>query len=254
MVEQLGGLTEVIPSLERGDVGVSNQLLVRELRVDPLEDRLHGPGVHPGDEPEREQVLGPLRVTRLHPEVLTRQLGEGGHRHRVHLVFREAVVLEGVGGIADLVEVSGRERVGVRNDRRTGGQIADVGHQGRRVHHHEQVGHVARGEDVEVGDVDLEARHTGDRACRSPDLGRVVGQGGQVVAKGGADVGEAVTDELHPVAGVAGESDHDPLEPMGPVFALLSPVLGCRGLGGVGGHAAVPLSLDRSFAVCRPPA
>ena len=78
-----------------------------------------------------------------------------------------------------------------------------------RVHRHEHVRHVARREDVEVGDVDLEARHAGDRAGRGADLGREVRQRRQVVAEGGAHVGEAVAGELHAVAGVAGEADDD---------------------------------------------
>ena len=76
-------------------------------------------------------------------------------------------------------------------------------------------GHVAGRDDVEVGDVDLEARDAGDRAGRGPDLGRVVGQRRQVVAEGCAHVGEAVPDELHAVTRVAGESDHHPIEHLG---------------------------------------
>ena len=40
----------------------------------------------------------------------------------------------------------------------------------------------------------------------------IVGQGRQVVAEGRAHLGEAVTGELHAVAGVAGEADDDPLD------------------------------------------
>ena len=77
-------------------------------------------------------------------------------------------------------------------------------------------GHVARGHDVEVGDVDLEARDAGDGAGGRPDLGRVVRQGREVVAEGGAHVGEAVSDELHPVAGVTGEPDDHPFQALRP--------------------------------------
>ena len=42
------------------------------------------------------------------------------------------------------------------------------------------------------------------------------GQRGQVVAEGGADVGEAVAGELHAVAGVAGEADDHPVQGLRP--------------------------------------
>ena len=74
------------------------------------------------------------------------------------------------------------------------------------------LGRVARRRDVVVGDVDLEGRDARHRPGRGPDLGRVVGHGGQVVAEGGAHLGEPVTGELHAVAGVAGEADDDPVD------------------------------------------
>src|SRR5581483_4955010 len=70
----------------------------------------------------------------------------------------------------------------------------------------------AGGEDVVVGDVDLEGRHAGHRPGRGPDLRRVVRQGGEVVAEEGARRGEPVTGELHPVAGVARQAQDDAVE------------------------------------------
>ena len=69
--------------------------------------------------------------------------------------------------------------------------------------------------DVVVGDVDLEGRHAGDGAGGSPDLGREVGQGGQVVAEQRRRAGEPVAGELHAVAGVAGEADDHPVDRLG---------------------------------------
>jgi hypothetical protein len=63
-----------------------------------------------------------------------------------------------------------------------------------------------------VGDVDLEGGDAGERAGRRPDLGGELGQGGQVVAQQRAGGGEAIARELHPVAGVAGEADDDPID------------------------------------------
>ena len=71
-------------------------------------------------------------------------------------------------------------------------------------------------DDVVVGDVHLERRDAGDRAGRRADLGREVGQRREVVAERGGQLGEAVADELHAVARVAREPDHDPVERLRP--------------------------------------
>jgi hypothetical protein len=63
-----------------------------------------------------------------------------------------------------------------------------------------------------VGEVQLEGRHTGQRARRGPDLGRKIGEGRQVVAEGGRLRRETVTGQLHAVTGVAGEADDHPLQ------------------------------------------
>ena len=64
-------------------------------------------------------------------------------------------------------------------------------------------------DDVVIGDVHLERRHAGDRPGGRADLGREVGQGRQVVAEHGRQLREPVADELHAVARVAREPDHD---------------------------------------------
>ena len=90
-----------------------------------------------------------------------------------------------------------------------------------------------------VGDVDLERRNSGDRPGRGPDLGGEVRHGREVVAERGADVGEAVACELHPVAGVAGEADHG----VGDRFG--------RKLGGLGGHGWSRFSWRRRVRTAR---
>ena len=82
----------------------------------------------------------------------------------------------------------------------------------RRVHRDQHVGGVARGQDVVVGEVDLERRDPGQRALRGADLGREVRQRHQVVAEDGRLLGEPVAGELHAVTGVAREPDDHPVE------------------------------------------
>jgi hypothetical protein len=158
----------------------------------------------------------------------------------VHLVVVEGVVLERVRVVADLGEVPLGELVGVDDDGAAGLEVAQVRLERGRVHRDEHLGVVARGEDVAVGEVDLEARHARKRPGGGPDLGGVVREGRQVVAEFGGLRREAVTRELHAVAGVPCEADDDPVElPDGVHLVLLMRILGhartaAFGFGGAG--------------------
>ncbi len=88
-------------------------------------------------------------------------------------------------------------------------EVLEVGLQGGRVHGHEDVGLVSRGEDVPGTDVDLVARDAGQRARGGADLGGEVGEGGEVVSGDGRRLRELRADELHAVAGVPDEADGD---------------------------------------------
>ena len=85
----------------------------------------------------------------------------------------------------------------------------EVRFESRRVHGHQNVWGVAGGGDVVIGDVDLEGGYTGHGSGRGADLGRVLGEGGQVVAEHGTRRCEAIAGELHTVARVASKPDND---------------------------------------------
>ena len=95
----------------------------------------------------------------------------------------EGVVLQRVLGVAGLAQVAGGEVVGVDDDRGALVQVAEVGLERCRVHRDQHVGRVTGGQDVVVGEVDLERRHAREGALRGADLGGEVRQGDQVVAE-----------------------------------------------------------------------
>src|SRR5690606_15566043 len=161
---------------------------------------------------EREHVLGAFGVLLADVEVFQRLDGQRGQRDGVHPPLGERAVVEGVGGVADLGQVALGELVGVGDDVGAAGQVAEVGLERGGVHRDQDVGGVAGGEDVVVGEVQLEAGHAGQGAGRCADLGGEVGQGGQVVAELGGAGGEPVTGQLHAVAGVTGEPDDHAIE------------------------------------------
>ena len=180
------------------------------------------PVVHPRQQAEREHVLGALLV--LAGQGVERGEGLDGDRGQgdgVDVPGLEAAVVERVGGVADLGEVALGELVGVGDDRRAAGQVAQVGLEGGRVHRDEHVGGVAGGEHVVVGEVQLEAGDAGQGALGRADLGREVGQGRQVVAQRRGLGGEAVSRELHAVARVTCEPDHDSIEALDGLAARL---------------------------------
>ena len=208
-LEELGRLAEVVAGPEGAGVGLDHLRLGGEALGDPLEGRVDGPGVEPADQAEREEVLGALGVAGLDAGLLADLLGDGGHRDLVDGVGAERAVGQRVGLVARLGQAALVEGVAVDDEHRALGHQVDVGLEGRRVHRHQHVRRVAGGQDVVVRDVDLEGRHAAQGAGRGPDLGREVGEGGQVVAQQGAARGEAVAGELHAVARVAGEAHDD---------------------------------------------
>ena len=223
--KQLGGLAEVQPGLERGEVGVAH--LGRDENFCSIHSIVGSTGrVYIHEMRPRAKKFFERSASRgftpssLHASSVIVVIGTWITRYD-----GERAVVERVGVVADLVEVALVERVGVDEHRRARRQLGQVGLQRRRVHRHEHVRRVARRDDVVVGDVHLERRHAGDGAGRRTDLGREVRHRRQVVAEHGADVGEAVAGELHAVAGVAGEPDDDLVE----VVGLERSGLGCRG-------------------------
>ena len=208
LVKQLCGLAEVIAGLEGQRVGRGDLRLLAEFLADVLQRRLQRPPVQPVHQTQRVHVLAPVGVLGAEPRLLGRR--------RVHFVdrdlddailARQAAVFDRVGLVARFLEVLGREGVLVDDDDPAIPYRLDVGPQRGRVHRDQRVHLVARGENVGAGKVDLVARDAGQRAGGGADFGGEVGQRADVVADQGRGVGELCPGQLHPVAGVPGESD-----------------------------------------------
>ena len=128
---------------------------------------------------------------------------------RDELPAGEAAVLERIGLVARLGEVARAELALVGDDQPAGLQIVDIGLQRRRVHRDQHVGRVAGGLDRGRAEIDLEGGDSEGRALRRADLGREIGEGGEIVAGERGREGELAAGQLHAVAAVAGEADDD---------------------------------------------
>ena len=234
-LEQLRGFTERVARLEGEPVGLDDGVVASELLLDPAHGNVHGAVVQVVHRPEREEVLAAIDGLGRKPGLQKRPAREPRELDRNDAVAVERAVLERVLRIIGLLEIDRTKRVGVDDQQTVRPQVPDVGLQRRGIHGHQDVGCVSGGEDVLGREVDLETRHSGEGSRRGPDLGREVRQGRQIVPDGCRRGGELRAGELHAVARVACESDHDAVE-------LLDGFLG-GGRGRLGFHSGRPFRI-----------
>ena len=211
-LKQLGRLAEVVARAEGRQVRLHQRRRGGELLLDPANRHVHRAAVHPGDQPEREEVLRARRVAGRDPvDAVGGSDGHRGHRDAKHLIVVERSVLERAGRVLGLAQGGVREPVLVDDQDAAALELGQVHLQGRRVHRDQRVGAAAGGQYVPGGEVDLERRDAGQGPRGRPDLGREVGQRHQVVADQGGRRGETVARELYAVARIAREADDNPL-------------------------------------------
>ena len=209
MSEDLGRLPEVVAGLERGHVRLQHDRLVGELLVHPLERDVGRAAVHPADQTEREHVLGALRLLLGDVELPRRSHGDRRHRDLEHLEAVERPVLERVRLVPGLLDVARDEGVLVDDDGPPALETLEVRFERGRVHRDEDARMIARRQDLVGRELDLERRDAVHRSGRRADLRGEVGKRREVVAEDRRRVGESISGELHPVAGVTGEADDD---------------------------------------------
>jgi hypothetical protein len=114
--------------------------------------------------------------------------------------------------VGGFLQVARFECVGVDDEHAALLEVGEIDLERRRIHRHEDVGLVARRLDVLAAEVDLKRADARQSAGGCTDLGRKIGQRVEVVADGGGGGGEAIAGDLHAVAGITGEPDHDPVQ------------------------------------------
>ena len=124
------------------------------------------------------------------------------------LVAVEHAALARVGFVAGLREPAAREAVDVEDDQRAVGDQRQVDLERGRIERDEHLRRVAGGRDRPRAEMDLIRGHAERRAGRRADLGRIVGERREVVARERRRRDELRAHQLHAVAGVAGEANH----------------------------------------------
>ena len=202
-------VAEVPARLHHLDVRLGDLGPALELDPEPVDRRFERAAEQPVDHAQGEEVLAPVLRADVERTVL-----QGAPRHRrqadpVQPEGVQAVVLERIRLVARPLQVARGELVGVDDDHAVIPQVAHVGLERRRVHGDQDVRGVARRMNVVICDSDLETGNARQRAGRRPDLGREVGQRGQIVADQRRRVRELGAGELHAVARITGEADDD---------------------------------------------
>ena len=210
--ELFGCLTEGPACFERRNVGVHDLRLVCELLSQELDGPLRWPVVEPQQQAEGEHVLCSLGLLLGDVEILQCLNGHRGEGNGVDAVGLKRVVLKRACRIPDLLQISLAELVGVDDQIRSTWKVTDIRLESCRVHRHQDIRLVAGGGDVVIGERELEGRDPGESAGWRADLSWEVRQGQQVIAHPRCLGCESVAGQLHTVAGVPGEPDHDPVD------------------------------------------
>ncbi len=127
---------------------------------------------------------------------------------RNHLELVERVSFARVVLVARLREVPRCEAVVVEHDQRARLQHGEADLERGGIERDEHVGRITRGRDGLAAEIDLVSGYAERRACRRPDLRRVVGKGCEVPARECSRDRELRAHELYSVARVAGQA-HD---------------------------------------------
>ena len=197
----MGVVTVVVACLYHLDVSLRHAGFLGEFLFQEVENELQVAAEEPAHQAKREHIAALQHRFVVHTAVCQRVLHHLGYRALYHAVRVYAHLPEVVGGLKlRLVEVRLLEGVGVYDDGSLWFRILILRLQCRRVHRDEHVALVAGGEHLASAYVYLEARHTCERALRSPYVRWIIRERRDTVAHGSGYRGEDVAGELHSVA------------------------------------------------------
>ena len=196
-------------SIQRRDIGVGQNLILGEFRVQPIDDRLTITIKHPQSKTKRPHILTTQRVLVAHAKRLDGFQRQRADVERQHLPFRKAAILKRVGGVFGFIQVALVELACVCDNQTAFAQRADIGFQCRRVHGDQHIGLVASGVDCRRSEVNLKRRNTEKRPDWCTDFGRKVRECRKVIARQCGRQRKLSPGQLHAVAAVPGKAHNN---------------------------------------------
>ena len=216
VVERLRRFPVVPAGAQRLLVGRRDLRLAPELLPDEPQRRLDLTPEQPVDQPQGEEVLAAILQIRAQAFDLPDRLAvQGVETNLDQAVVVDRSVLERIGLEPGQLQVLRLEALVVDDKDPALLEVRDIGDEGGRVHGDQRLQRIAGREDLARGELHLVSADAGQGAAGRADLGRKVGERGDVVAMQRRRVGELAPHHLHAVAGVAGQPDRRPVEPDG---------------------------------------
>src|SRR5690606_21528448 len=203
---QLRRLAVRMPGLQGRDVRVTHRVVRGEALAYPRLDRIDVVAEHPLHEPERPEVLAAAGIALAEPERLH---GVGRELRDVeldHLKAVELAALPRILRVARLREPAARERIRIQDDQRAALEQRQVDLQRRGIERDEHLRRVAGSRDRPHAEMDLVSGYAERRAGRRADLGRIIRERAEILARESRSADELRAHQLNAVAGITGKA------------------------------------------------
>ena len=207
----VGVVSVVVAGLYHLDVGLGQCGFLGKLLAQIVERHVEVAVEEPAHEAEGKHVAALEHRLGFHTavgEAVLHHLCDGACHYAVGI---DVHLCQGIlGGECGLLKVGWAERVGIYNNGSVGLGIAVLCLQCSSIHGYQHVAQVARCIHLARADMYLESRHARKASLRGTYVGRIVGEGTNVVTYGSRYGRKDISRQLHTVARVAGEA-HDHL-------------------------------------------
>ena len=206
---QFSSLTISMTGIQRRNIGVGQNLILRKFGVQPIDDRLTVAVKHPKRQAKRPHILTAQRVFVAHAKRLDGFQRQRADVERQHLPFRKAAIFKRVAGIFGLIQVTLVKLACVRDNQTAFAQRPDICFQRSGVHRDQHVRLITRGVDCRRTKVNLKRRNTEKRPDWRTDFGRKIRECRKVIARQCRRQRKLSPGQLHAVAAVPGKAHND---------------------------------------------
>ncbi len=131
-----------------------------------------------------------------------------GHGCSNHIIRRQRIIEQWIGMVSGHLQRLLQESVGIQNQRGPNFGPFQICLQRGGVHRNQYIEEIARRKDFSFSYMNLIARYSCHRILGCANLGRIVGECREIITTVCGHFRKKRTNQLHPVAGVAGKLHH----------------------------------------------